>query len=122
METDRIYIHCRLFQQRCVDLMDGMSIENMDLSISLMDTEEDIWGIRSSPLSIAHEHEMYDVVAHTCSVNSINRQWYNNVHLSLKSFPKVNNVKTTLKVKKLKFSISKAIFISIAFKVSPVLC
>lgn len=70
--------------------MDGMSIENMELSISLMDTEADVWGIHSRPLHIAHQHKMLDVVAHTCSVQSMNRQWDNNLQLSLKSIAKVS--------------------------------
>lgn len=61
--------------------MDGMSIENMELSINLMDTQVDIWGIRSSPLPIAHEHKMTEVVAHPISVQSMNKQWNNNLQL-----------------------------------------
>lgn len=61
--------------------MDGMSIENMELSINLMDTKVDIWGIRSSPLPIAHEHKMTEVVAHPISVQSMNKQWNNNLQL-----------------------------------------
>lgn len=70
--------------------MDGMSIENMELSINLMDTKVDIWGIRSSPLPIAHEHKMTEVVAHPISVQSMNKQWNNNLQLSLISIAKVS--------------------------------
>lgn len=80
--------------------MDEMSIENMELSISLMDTEANVWGIRSRPLHIAHKHKMLDVVAHTCSVKSMNRQWDNNLQLSLISIAKVS--KKTYKKKKKK--------------------
>lgn len=74
--------------------MDGMSIENMELSINLMDTEADIWGICSSPLPIAHEHKMTEVVAHPISVQSMTRQWNNNLQLSLISIAKVSKKNT----------------------------
>lgn len=67
-----------------------MSIENMELSINLMDTKADIWGIRSSPLPIAHEHKMTEVVAHPISVQSMNKQWSNNLQFSPISIAKVS--------------------------------
>lgn len=47
--------------------MDRMYDENAEQAIDLMDTEADIWGIHSCPLTFAYENFMYDVVAHTCS-------------------------------------------------------
>lgn len=57
----------RLFEQRCLGIMDRMYDENAEQAIDLMDTEADIWGIHSCPLTFAYENFMYDVVAHTCS-------------------------------------------------------
>lgn len=77
-----------------------MSIENMELSINLMDTEADIWGIRSSPLPIAHEHKMTEVVAHPISVQSMTKQWNNNLQFSLISIAKVSKNNTYNQLKK----------------------
>lgn len=74
------YFRLRLFEQRCIRMMDRMYEENTDQAIDLMDTEaEEIWGIHSIPLTFAYENFMYDVVAHTCSQKNMNRQWYNNL-------------------------------------------
>lgn len=81
-----------MFGQRCLDIMDRMYEENTKQAIDLMDTEADIWGIHSSPLTFAYENFMYDVVAHTCSQKNMNRQWYNNLAPDLKPFLKVNKL------------------------------
>lgn len=80
--------HSKLFEQRCLGIMDRMYEENTKQAIDLMDTEADIWGIHSSPLTFAYENFMYDVVAHTCSQKNMNRQWYNNLAPDLKPFLK----------------------------------
>lgn len=72
-------------------MMDRMYDENAKQAIDLMDTEAEIWGIHSSPLTFAYENFMYDVVAHTCSQKNMNRQWYNN--LAPEPFLKVNKTK-----------------------------
>lgn len=70
--------HSKLFERRCISMMDRMYEENTEQAIDLMDTEaEDIWGIHSSPLTFAYENFMYDVVAHTCSQKNMNKKWYN---------------------------------------------
>uniref|UniRef100_K1QH82 Transient receptor potential cation channel subfamily M member 8 n=1 Tax=Magallana gigas TaxID=29159 RepID=K1QH82_MAGGI len=81
--------HSKLFEQRCLGIMDRMYDENAEQAIDLMDTEADIWGIHSCPLTFAYENFMYDVVAHTCSQKNMNRQWYNNLAPDLKPFLKV---------------------------------
>lgn len=68
-------------------------MKDMEHSINIMDTEADIWGIHSSPLSIAHEHGMYDVVAHTLSVEFMNRRWNNQKKVCPTSTIKVNKKK-----------------------------
>lgn len=71
--------HSRLFEQRCLMLMDRLSEENQMYAIRLMGTVVHVWGISSSPLTFAYENDMYDVVAHPCSQKSVIRQWYNNL-------------------------------------------
>lgn len=71
--------HSRLFEQRCLTLMDRMSDENREYAIELMETVVDVWGISSSPLTFAYENDMRDVVAHPCSQKSVRKQWYNDL-------------------------------------------
>ncbi|XP_061190896.1 transient receptor potential cation channel subfamily M member 8-like [Saccostrea echinata] len=80
--------HSKLFEQRCLAIMDRMYEENTKQAIELMDDEASIWGIHSSPLTFAYENFMYDVVAHTCSQKNMNKQWYNNLAPDLKPFLK----------------------------------
>lgn len=83
----------RLFEQRCIAIMDGMYEEDTKQAINLMDDEADVWGICSSPLTFAYENFIYDVVAHTCSQKNMNKQWYNKLAPDLKPFLKVNVTK-----------------------------
>nr|XP_034319204.1 uncharacterized protein LOC109618232 isoform X3 [Crassostrea gigas] len=80
--------HSKLFEQRCIALMNSMYNENTASAIDLMDDEAHVWGIHSSPLTFAYENFMYDVVAHTCSQKSMNKLWYNNLPPDLKPFLK----------------------------------
>lgn len=59
--------HSKLFEGRCIALMNKVYNENAVSAIDLMDDEAHVWGIHSSPLTFAYENFMYDVVAHTCS-------------------------------------------------------
>lgn len=78
--------HSKLFEQRCISIMDIMFEEDTRNAIDLMDDEAAIWGIHSSPLTFAYENFMYDVVAHTCSQKNMNKQWYNTLAPDLKPF------------------------------------
>lgn len=80
----------RLFEQRCLKMMDSMYEEDSKHAIDLMDNEAVVWGIHSSPLTFAYENFMYDIVAHTCSQKYINKKWYNELAPDLNPFFKVN--------------------------------
>lgn len=80
----------RLFEERCLRMMDSMYEEDTKHAIDLMDDEAVVWGIRSSPLTFAYENFMYDIVAHTCSQKYMNKQWYNKLAPDLKPFFMVN--------------------------------
>lgn len=88
---------CRLFEERCISIMDSMYQEDPKHAIDLMDDEANIWGIHSSPLTFAHENFMYEIVAHTCSQKYINIQWYNDLAPDLVPFFKVHVPKNTKK-------------------------
>lgn len=78
--------HSKIFEKRCIGIMDSMYNENSQHAIELMDDDAVVWGIRSSPLTFAYENFLYDVVAHDCSQKNMNRQWYNNLAPDLKLF------------------------------------
>ena len=86
--------------------MDEMYKEDTIHGAEAMDDEAEIWGVQSSPLAIAYENVMYDVVAHVCSRKNMNKQWYNNLAPDLKPFCKVNLIKF------LSFYVSKMYFIT----------
>ena len=67
----------RLFEQRCIRIMDEMYKEDMKHAVKAMNDKALIWGVKSSPLMIAYENCMYDVVGHICSQKYMNIQWYN---------------------------------------------
>lgn len=79
-------VFCRLFEERCISIMDSMYQEDSQHAIDLMDDEAVVWGIHSSPLTFAYENFMYDVVAHTCSQKYMNMQWYKNLAPDLTPF------------------------------------
>lgn len=70
-------------------MMDSMYEEDTNLAFDLMDTEANIWGIESSPLTFAYENFMYDVVAHTCSQKFMSSKWYSLAPDLKKNFLKV---------------------------------
>nr|XP_022311635.1 transient receptor potential cation channel subfamily M member 2-like isoform X1 [Crassostrea virginica] len=80
--------HARLFEQRCINIMDRMYKEEPIHAVNAMNDNADIWGIKSSPLNIAYDNFMYDVVAHICSRKYMNKQWYNELAPDVKPFLK----------------------------------
>nr|XP_034319464.1 transient receptor potential cation channel subfamily M member-like 2 [Crassostrea gigas] len=80
--------HSKMFERRCIGMMDSMYEEDSKHAINLMDDEAVVWGIYSSPLTFAYENFMYDIVAHTSSQKLMNKQWYNNLAPDLKPFLK----------------------------------
>ena len=82
----------RLFEQRCIRIMDGMYKEDTMHAAKAMKDEAMIWGVKTSPLAIAYENFMYEIVAHTCSRKHLNIKWYNELPPDLFSFYQVNMV------------------------------
>ncbi|XP_078311841.1 transient receptor potential cation channel subfamily M member 2-like isoform X5 [Crassostrea virginica] len=78
--------HAKLFEQRCIKIMDGMYREDTKHAAKAMDDEAVIWGVQTSPLTIAYENFMYEIVAHTCSRKNMNRKWYNKLPPNLIQF------------------------------------
>lgn len=77
--------HSKLFEQRCLNLMDRMYKAKRELSIYLVDINAEIWGIPSSPMTIALENSMHDILAHISSKKNMNRTWHNTDTLYRKS-------------------------------------
>lgn len=86
-----VFFLSRLFKQRCLLMMDEMCKENANQSSDLMDTGAIVRGIFSSPLNFAHEHFLYDVLAHVCSQKNISKCWYNDLSPNLRPYLKVKN-------------------------------
>lgn len=82
----RFIIIFRLFEQRCIRIMDGMYKEDSKHAARAMNDEAMIWGVKTSPLTIAYENFMYEIVAHTCSRKHLNKKWYNRLPPDLISF------------------------------------
>lgn len=72
------YIY-RLFQDRCIGIMDRMYKENKCHALLVMNEEAEIWNIVSTPLQFAYENQMYDIVAHICSREKIILLWFNDL-------------------------------------------
>lgn len=70
------YIY-RLFEERCIDIMDSMYKENRSHALLVMNEIAEIWNIVSTPFVFAHENQMYDIVAHICSKDIITISWRN---------------------------------------------
>lgn len=65
--------------------MDRMYKAKRELSIYLVDINAEIWGIPSSPMTIALENSMHDILAHISSKKNMNRTWHNTDKLYRKS-------------------------------------
>lgn len=79
----------RMFEERCISLMDKMYEKNETIAITSLTRTANIWGIRSNPLTFAYENFMYDIIAHPCSQKYMNDQWSTIQDPDMNSFFKV---------------------------------
>ncbi|CAG2231052.1 unnamed protein product [Mytilus edulis] len=56
--------------------MNSLYEENGEGCMSLMNTEDKVWGIRVAPVECAFDNGMIDVVGHPCVQRLLNRVWY----------------------------------------------
>ena len=49
---------------------------------------ETVWKIQAKPIFFAYEFDMYDVIAHPCSVALMDNMWYNGLIPDFKRFMK----------------------------------
>ncbi|CAG2231055.1 unnamed protein product [Mytilus edulis] len=56
--------------------MNSLYEENEIGCMSLMNTEDTVWGIRVAPVECAFDNGMIDVVGHPCVQRLLNRVWY----------------------------------------------
>ncbi|CAC5398357.1 unnamed protein product [Mytilus coruscus] len=68
--------HSRLFEKRALYLMNSLYEENNKGCMSLVNTEDKVWGIRVAPVECAFDNGMIDVVGHPCVQRLLNRVWY----------------------------------------------
>lgn len=67
--------------------------ENEERVLSLLEIQTSVWGIQSKPLTFAYENVMYDVIAHTCSQNYMNKKWYSDLPPGYFNYFKVNKIR-----------------------------
>ncbi|XP_052100105.1 transient receptor potential cation channel subfamily M member 8-like isoform X2 [Mytilus californianus] len=69
--------HSKLFENRVIEMQNTLyekrEIETMDL----MEIEDEILGMKVSPMVLAFENKMIDVIGHPCIQRRLNRIWYN---------------------------------------------
>ncbi|CAC5398352.1 unnamed protein product [Mytilus coruscus] len=69
--------HSKLFENRVIEMQNTLyekrEIETMDL----MEIEDEIFGMKVSPMVLAFENKMIDVIGHPCIQRRLNRIWYN---------------------------------------------
>ncbi|CAC5398354.1 TRPM2 [Mytilus coruscus] len=68
--------HSRLFEKRALFLMNSLYEEDGMGCMSLMNTEDKVWGVRVAPVECAFDNGMIDVVCHPCVQRLLNRVWY----------------------------------------------
>ncbi|VDI44632.1 Hypothetical predicted protein [Mytilus galloprovincialis] len=68
--------HSRLFENRALFLMNSLYEENDEGCMSLMNTEDKVWGIHVAPVECAFDNGMIDVVGHPCVQRLLNSVWY----------------------------------------------
>nr|XP_022312126.1 transient receptor potential cation channel subfamily M member 8-like [Crassostrea virginica] len=80
--------HAKLFEQRCIRIMDEMYKESKRQAAKTMDDDAVIWGVETNPLRFAYVNCMYEIVAHICSRHNLNIKWYNKLPQDSFSFLK----------------------------------
>ncbi|XP_052100110.1 uncharacterized protein LOC127734318 isoform X2 [Mytilus californianus] len=68
--------HSRLFEKRALFLINSLYEEDGMGCMSLMNTEDKVWGIRVAPVECAFDNGIIDVVCHPCVQRLLNRVWY----------------------------------------------
>lgn len=67
-------------------MMDALYETDRKVSFKVLNSLETVWEIQARPISFAHEFQMYDIIAHPCSVGLMEKQWYNGLTPNCKRY------------------------------------
>ncbi|XP_063435498.1 uncharacterized protein LOC134716432 [Mytilus trossulus] len=69
--------HSKLFESRVIEMQNTLYEEMETETMDLMEIEDEILGMKVSPMVLAFENKMMDVIGHPCIQRRLNRIWYN---------------------------------------------
>nr|XP_022302424.1 uncharacterized protein LOC111110290 [Crassostrea virginica] len=69
--------HSKVFRKRVTSMMDTLYQQDKEETFKILQSMETVWKIQAKPIFFAYEFEMYDVIAHPCSVALMDNMWYN---------------------------------------------
>ena len=78
----------RVFKKRVTNMMDTLYQQNKEETFKILESMETVWKIQAKPIFFAYEFDMYDVIAHPCSVALMDNMWYNGLIPDFKRFMK----------------------------------
>ncbi|XP_048771384.2 transient receptor potential cation channel subfamily M member 8-like isoform X2 [Ostrea edulis] len=78
--------HSKMFIKRVLNMMDALYETDRKVSFKVLNSLETVWEIQARPISFAHEFQMYDIIAHPCSVGLMEKQWYNGLTPNCKRY------------------------------------
>ena len=78
----------RVFRKRVTSMMDTLYQQDKEETFKILQSMETVWKIQAKPIFFAYEFEMYDVIAHPCSVALMDNMWYNGLIPDFKRFMK----------------------------------
>lgn len=81
----------RVFRKRVTSMMDTLYQQDKEETFKILQSMETVWKIQAKPIFFAYEFEMYDVIAHPCSVALMDNMWYNGLIPDFREF--IKNIK-----------------------------
>ncbi|XP_071166794.1 transient receptor potential cation channel subfamily M member 1-like [Mytilus edulis] len=69
--------HSKLFENRVIEMQNTLYEKRESDTMDLMEIEDEIFGMKVSPMVLAFENKMMDVIGHPCIQRRLNRIWYN---------------------------------------------
>ena len=57
-------------------MLDGLYDSDASTAMDILDDEEIVWDITTTPIEFAYDNFMCDVIAHPCTQRKINEEWY----------------------------------------------
>ncbi|XP_078339991.1 transient receptor potential cation channel subfamily M member-like 2 isoform X2 [Crassostrea virginica] len=97
--ADELDDHSTVFKKRVTNMMDTLYQQNKEETFKILESMETVWKIQAKPIFFAYEFDMYDVIAHPCSVALMDNMWYNGLIPDFKRFMKNIKAKPRIALK-----------------------